>query len=147
MIEIIFIILFTVAFAMHEKYRIRDEQTPDETASGYLKRQWHKYKGALQAIVFSYIGYVVYRRTGALLPTITITLFTASFFWFFHDGLLNKALFVREWFFVGTTSAIDKVLQKSGRPYLVAGIIKTILLVGSIVLLIITKTYKGDVLR
>jgi hypothetical protein len=146
MIEIIFIILFTLAFALHEKFRIRDEQTPDEGASMYLKRQWHKYKGAVQAVVFSYISYAVYRRTGSIFYTSSLTLFIASFFWFFHDGILNKILFVREWFFVGTTGAIDKMLQKSGKPYLVAGIIKIILLLASTALLIL-KCNSSYVLR
>jgi hypothetical protein len=146
MIEIIFIILFTLAFALHEKFRIKDEQTPDEGVSQYLKRQWHKYKGAVQAIVFSYVSYAVFKRTGNVFYTFSLTIFLASFFWFFHDGILNKALFVREWFFVGTTAAIDKILQKSGKPYVIAGIIKTILLVGSVILLVI-KTNSSYVLR
>jgi hypothetical protein len=146
MVEIVFIILFTLAFVLHEKFRILDEQQPDEGLSQYLKRQWHKYKGAVQAIVFSYVSYAVFKRTGNEFYTFSLTLFLASFFWFFHDGVLNKILFVRQWFFVGTTAALDRIMQKSGKPYLIAGIVKTILLIASITLLII-KSNASYVLR
>ena len=128
---IIFCLLFTLAFYLHEKYRIQDEQTADVAASASFKTLWHRYKGFVQMSVYAYVFYMAFMANGWLYA-IGVTLFFASFFWMFHDGLLNSFLFKKEWWFVGTTAGTDKALGRTA-----TSIFKVFFLVASIVILIV----------
>lgn len=135
-VEFVFAAMFTFVFFLHEKYRIRDEQVSDESTSRYLKKQWHKAKGGLQLVVFTYVGYKCYEQYGSWFYSIAITLFCASLFWMFHDGLLNSFLFKKEWWYTGTTGTIDKKLGRSS-----VSVAKSVCLGISIILLILWKIF------
>jgi hypothetical protein len=134
--EFLFAIAFTVCFYLHEKYRIKDEQTADLTLSAYLKKQWHKCKGAVQLVVFGYMLYVCYNRHLNWFYAFGVTKFCASLFWLFHDGLLNSFVFKKEWWYVGTTGNLDR---RFGRRFI--SIAKIAFLVISIILLSIWTTF------
>ncbi len=128
--QIIFCFLFTLAFFLHEKYRIQDEQTDDPVVSASLKVLWHRYKGFVQISVYAYVFYVALIPAKDWLHACGITLFFASFFWMFHDGLLNSFLFKKEWWYVGNTAATDKTLKRTASSILkVASLVVSITLI------------------
>lgn len=134
--EFLFCIAFTISFFLHEKYRIKDEQTADLVLSTYLKKMWHRYKGGVQLVVFAYIFYTTFQRSFSWFYATGVTLVCASFFWLFHDGLLNTYLFKREWWWVGTTATIDR---KLGRTFI--SIAKILCLITGTTLIMLWKIF------
>lgn len=133
---ILFTIAFTFFFYLHEKYRIKDEQTPELETSNYLKKQWHKYKGGVQFVFFGFIFYVSFTNESNWLYAVGMALFCASFFWLFHDGFLNSYVFKKEWWYVGSTGSIDKKLGRTA-----ISIMKVVFLAVSIIMLIVWKIF------
>jgi hypothetical protein len=133
--EIIFAIFFTLAFFLHEKYRITEDNTAEPSLKLKLKVLWHRYKGFVQITVFGYIFYICFKRHLNWFYAGGVSLFVASFFWFFHDGLLNTFLFKKEWWYEGSTAQTDKTFGA-----LIISIAKVICLLASITMIILWKT-------
>lgn len=66
-------------------------------------KNWHFWKGANQLLFFILIGIIF---------SPGIALVNSVFYWIFFDGLLNKIVLGKSFFYVGTTSYIDIKIQK-----------------------------------
>lgn len=130
--ELIYTIVLAVAFAMHEKYRIADEQTVSEKDSLPLKAKWHWNKGSVQLLIFLFIGYTVWVRTGNLKSSVSVMMLCMSAYWFLHDGLINKLALRKGWFYVGKTARIDKLLGSRA-----SAIIKIVAIIACIIAVIL----------
>lgn len=96
--------------ALHERYRITDDRTPNEGAIDlFLKKRWHMYKGGVQLTIMG-MFYVIDHSF------ITPLLF-ASFFTLFHDAYINVTVLQKPVDYVGSTASLDKLLFKIFRSY------------------------------
>ena len=107
--EILFTLGLVLFFVLHEKYRMRDDQTADVSISRELSRKWHKHKGGVQLVVFTYLAYVCFDRHSSWLYAIGVSLTCMSLYWNLHDGFLNRWQFREDWFHVGTSAETDQL--------------------------------------
>jgi hypothetical protein len=106
--EIIFafisVVLYILAFTMHEEFRILDDRTENNTPEDLkLKSKWHFFKGIVQGLI---------ALTLCKAYTIGTGIFFACAFTVFQDGFLNKEVLHRPFNYVGTTAWLDNKLHK-----------------------------------
>ncbi len=104
----------------------------------YSKR-WHFWKGFNNIIFFSLLWFAFSRH---------IAFINVAFYWIFFDGLLNKMVLNRPFFYIGQTAFIDKIFHNSSEwfntlwisrvikvkanPYIISGCMKLLLMFLSI---------------
>lgn len=97
----------------------------------HYSRRWHIYK-ALNQLIFFYVMFIIFGWQIALIDAII--------YWITFDGMMNKTILNRGFFYVGTTSYIDRGVQFIAKqletsPNLVSATLKTIILLIPLALL------------
>ena len=93
-------------------------------ASANYNTKWHRWQFARQGLLICFCA--LFAREWCI-----ITL-GAACFWLVHDGIVNLIGLKRPFFYVGTTSAIDRFFGKFPNPPLAIGFAKFLLLGGSL---------------
>lgn len=124
---VFFLILgIIVSLALHERYRIQDDRTPNDGGplDLLLKKYWHWSKGAFQL------------QVGVLIALLTNP-FGGLFFFFLlttaHDAYINTTVLDQPIDYLGTTANTDKVLRWIFGKERTVFVIKCILTIGSVV--------------
>lgn len=124
-------VIYLLSWVQFQKYQFLERDYNKVAKNQEYSRKWHYWKGLNQLIFFA----VVF-----LFASWKITLVCMAFYWISFDAFFNKIILKRNFFFIGTTSAIDKFLQKISTklhisPNLVSAILKIGFLLSSIILL------------
>lgn len=117
-------------------YFLQDDRTPDNTpVDNKFKKYWHLAGGALHI----WMGYVMYRLYG-----LDWGLLTTSVMWHIFDGIVNTFALKKEWWYIGTTSFLDRAQQFFAKivhldARLFSAILKTAFLVISVIMVFLHK--------
>tara|TARA_R110000787_G_scaffold139597_2_gene253230 strand:+ start:1328 stop:1732 length:405 start_codon:yes stop_codon:yes gene_type:complete len=102
MSNLIFAIIFIVAFGFRNGYQFKENRAKGEEALKF-NRYWH----AWQALIQGDFAVCLWFNSDF---NVSIGILFASAFWLFFDGIVNKFLGKR-FFYLGKTAAIDRFLR------------------------------------
>jgi len=136
-ISLIITVLYTLSWVKFQKYQFLERDYSKVAKHPEYSKGWHFWKGVNQLIFFSIMFFLV----GARIATMDLIIY-----WILFDGLMNKTILKREFFYIGTTAQTDISFRKISHlinipfktklsPYLISGIVKIGLLITSIILL------------
>jgi hypothetical protein len=101
-ISIAVTVIYLLSWIQFQKYQFLERDYNKVVKNQEYSKKWHYWKGLNQLIFFA----VVF-----LFASWKITLVCMAFYWIGFDAFFNKIVLKRDFFFVGTTSTIDKTLQ------------------------------------
>lgn len=132
-VAVLAILIFTVADALSDSFLFLDFRRNGQANSLDLQfvirrmndnSRWHFWQAVRQATVIAAVSY--------LAGSLQLFFIGIAFFWLIHDGLVNLVGLGQNWFYVGTTSWIDRQFQKTKYPKATMAVAKFIFLGASI---------------
>lgn len=101
-ITLIFTFGYLFSWVKFQKYQFLEENLEIIKKNPSYHRLWHVWKGVNQAVWFLFMAMMF----GAPLALVNVAVF-----WLLFDGLMNTIVLNKDFFFVGTTSLIDRSLR------------------------------------
>lgn len=141
MVSIIFLVsisitfLYALSWVNYTKNQFSERDYNIVVKHPEYGKKWHYWKWFNQVLFFTLLAGIFYWK---------IVIMNIILYWILFDGLLNKKVLNREFFYIGNTSSIDKFQQqlitlinipfsKKISPSSFSAFIKIILLISSII--------------
>lgn len=133
MYNLVHISLLISSLGVYSAYMLLDDKLPEEDPRNkMIEWTWH----AVGAIVFAFLAYTFSRFIGW-----KYAFFVLSQFWLLFAGIIHTVALKKPFFFVGTTAATDKIIQRTAvlvrlSPLLTSAILKITALILSVLIIL-----------
>jgi hypothetical protein len=136
-ISIIVTLTYTISWVKFQQFQFLERDYSKVAKHPEYSKGWHFWKAVNQLLFFSIMFFLVGPRIAAMDMII---------YWILFDGIFNKTVLKREFFYIGTTAQTDISFRKLAHlinipfkqklsPFAVSGFVKIALLITSIILI------------